>query len=385
MFLTEFWHSFYRLFCAATTTRPIFVKTILFFWRIDWGRLTALFIHLLLLSGFAAIAQTTTVNCPPAQCIPIAIRRLPLPPPVSAAVTPPISNTTTPPSPLLKTPLFEPQGGNYAYGSRIQIKADNAPSGSVIERSWDNGVTWTAGTEFTLLWNGTFLARLRQNDQVSDVVRANFGVFYERLFILGNSIMRISPVLEIGWNQNNGMAASAPEKDFVHLLQNNLRALNSPMQTRLIGGSGFENKFWEYNFSTSLDEHLRDYKPDLVIVRIGENVSETEVNSRDNREVFRQKYNELLDKLTQFSGGNVKVICTTSFWNNPRSREIIVQEAAKRGYPVADIYGELYNRTDHTDFTATQYAMINAGVAAHPNDRGHSEIARLIWDKILAP
>jgi hypothetical protein len=356
------------------------VKTILFFWRVDSGRFSALFIHLLVLSGFTAIAQTTTVNCPPAQCVPIMVRRLPL---TTSSVTPPTSNTTTPKPPTLKPPSFEPQAGNYAYGSRIQIRADNAPAGSVIERSWDNGVTWTAGTEFTLLWKGTFLARIRQNDVVSDVVRANFGVFYERMFVLGNSIMLISRIAEIGWYNNNGMAASAPEKDFVHLLQNNLLALNSGMQTSLIGGSGFENKFWEYNFNTSLDEHLRDYKPDLVIVRIGENVSETEVNNRNNGEVFRQKYNELLDKLTQFSGGKVKVICTTSFWNNPRSREIIIQEAAKRGYPVADLYGELYNRPDHVDFTATQYT--NAGVAAHPNDRGHSEIARLIWDKILVP
>ena len=255
----------------------------------------------------------------------------------------------------------------------------------------DNGFTWTAGTDFTLLWNGTFLARLRQNDQVSDVARANFGVFYERLFVLGNSITLISPVPEIGWNQNNGMAASAPEKDFVHLLQNNLLALNPQTQTSLIGGSGFENRFWEYNFSTSLDEHLRDYRPDLIIVRIGENVSEAEVNNRNNGEVFREKYNELLNKLTQFSGGKAKVICTTSFWNNPRLREIVIQEAAKRGYPVADIYDELYNipkpqnpqGPKHSDYTATQYS--NPGVAAHPNDRGHSEIARLIWDKVLTP
>ena len=366
-------------FYAATTTRPIFVKTILFFWQTDRGRLTSLLVYLLLLSGVAATAQTTTVNCPPTQCAPISVRRLPLTEPSSPSVTPPTSTTSS----SLKTPSFEPQGGNYAYGSTIKINADNAPSGSVIERSWDDGRTWTAGNDFTLLWNGTFLARLRQNDQVSAVTQANFGVFYERLFVLGNSITLISPVPEIGWNQTNGMAASAPGKDYVHLLQSNLLALNSQMKTSLVGGSGFENRFWEYDFATSLDEHLTDYKPDLIIVRIGENVSEAEVNSRDNGEVFRRKYNELLNKLTQFSGGKVKVICTTSFWNNPRSREIIIQEAAKHGYPVADIYGELYNRPDHVDFTATQYT--SPGVAAHPNDRGHSEIARLIWDKILVP
>jgi lysophospholipase L1-like esterase len=345
-----------------------FVKTMLFFWRFGWERFILLLISALLGSGFMAVAQTSpTANCPPTQCVPIMVRRLPLGPP------------KLPISPLLKAPVFEQQTGNYPYGTTMKIIADNLPAGAVVERSWDNGLTWTVGTDFTLLWDGAFLARLRQDDQVSEVTQANFGVYYQRMFVLGNSIMQISPAPDIGWYNNNGMAASAPEKDFVHLLQGNLQVRNPQIETKLITGGNFERLFWSFDYADALDRHLTDYKPDLIIVRIGENVSEDEVNNRDNGEVFRTQYRALLDKLTAFSP-TAKVICTTSFWNNPRSREIVMQVAAERGYPVADLFGELYNRPDHIDFTATQYT--DPSVAAHPNDRGMAEIARLIWEKI---
>ena len=40
----------------------------------------------------------------------------------------------------------------------------------------------------------------------------------KKILVVGNSILRHGPCKEIGWERDWGMAASAPEKDFVHLL-----------------------------------------------------------------------------------------------------------------------------------------------------------------------
>ncbi len=199
--------------------------------------------------------------------------------------------------------------------------------------------------------------------------------------IIGNSILSHGPSPELGWFNNNGMAASAPDSDFVHRLEHKLVARNAQMQTIQIDGVSFEQGFWSYDFTAPFIPSIQAYKPDLIIVRISENIDENEVNNRNNGEVFRTSYRNLLAKLTQYSN-SPKVICTTSFWNNPRSSQIIREVAAERGYLVADIYKDLYSRPDYLSLTATnQYA--NQFVGKHPSDKGMAAIADLIWMQVL--
>ena len=42
-----------------------------------------------------------------------------------------------------------------------------------------------------------------------------------RVLFVGNSITKYRPKPDIGWNNDCGMAASAPENDYVHLLMKN--------------------------------------------------------------------------------------------------------------------------------------------------------------------
>ena len=57
-------------------------------------------------------------------------------------------------------------------------------------------------------WNATSAA----GEQRLGVLKAN------RILFLGNSLTLHGPREEIGWKHNWGMAASAPERDFVHLV-----------------------------------------------------------------------------------------------------------------------------------------------------------------------
>src|SRR3989442_6785350 len=56
----------------------------------------------------------------------------------------------------------------------------------------------------------------------------------ERILFLGNSITRHGPLASIGWTNNWGMAASALEKDYVHVLANSFAELTGKKPAVLV-------------------------------------------------------------------------------------------------------------------------------------------------------
>ena len=323
--------------------------------------------------------KTGLLNCPPAQCISITIKNLLAP----AGSTPVFQQAPAGPTPVfqqasLPMPRFTPESRSLPYGTEMGLVVNKLAADCTLEYSTDNGQSWITGSSFPVLKQGVVLARTREGNRTSAISSTTVDVYFQRLFVLGNSIMLNSPVPGLGWYNTNGMAASSLQNDFVHILERNLLALNPSLQTKLIAAGGFERSFWTFDYNTSLNEHLNGYAPDLIIVRIGENINEAEAANPTHD--FKARYRQLLDKMTQFSGRS-KVVCTTSFWNQPVASAMIREVAAERGYPVADLYETLYNRPDRNLFRAvTEYTDISVGM--HPNDRGMVEIARLIWEKI---
>ena len=57
---------------------------------------------------------------------------------------------------------------------------------------------------------------MNPGSRLGGVERTDGGAF--RVLIYGNSIALHGPKADIGWTNNWGMAASAPEKDFAHLV-----------------------------------------------------------------------------------------------------------------------------------------------------------------------
>ena len=60
----------------------------------------------------------------------------------------------------------------------------------------------------------------------------------QRVLILGNSITRHGVLEKIGWTTDWGMAASAQEKDFVHLIAHDLEELSGQKCELKIGNIG---------------------------------------------------------------------------------------------------------------------------------------------------
>jgi lysophospholipase L1-like esterase len=183
-----------------------------------------------------------------------------------------------------------------------------------------------------------------------------------KVLILGNSITITQPLPEIGWNAHWGMAASAEENDYVHLLINKFKKYNDSVEVRYASVSNFEREFWNYDYS-QLDG-FRAFAPDLVIMRIGENV--------DEKDAIKKNFQDHLHQLiTYIRNGRQIAICSTgTFWKSPEVTRQIQAISEKENYifvPLSDLSYEKSNRA--TD------QFVDPGVGAHPSDKGMKEIA----------
>lgn len=284
---------------------------------------------------------------------------------------------SNPPKPLrpvpqgIAVPTFTPENGRLPYGSTVNLSVSKLAAGAVFDYSYDSGKTWTTGAQVPVITSSPILARTRINDLVSEPTQASFSPYFQRMLIVGNSIMEHGPAPNLGWYNSNGMAASAPEKDFVHLLTKQLTNAYPQATVKLLSGGLFEQNFAVFNLD-EYNELLQQFKPDLIVVRIAENVNEGNVNNTN----FALAYERLLDRLVRFSGP-AKVVCTTSVWKRPKANDAIRKVAAKKGYALVEL--SIIEGKDQF-FAFTEYK--NAAVGAHPNDVGMQRIADLIWDQV---
>lgn len=178
--------------------------------------------------------------------------------------------------------------------------------------------------------------------------------------ILGNSIVQHPPVAEIGWNNNWGMAASAMDKDFVHLLIKDIHAKRPDVTVRFMAVSGFERGYRSYDL-TKLDSFRG---ADLYIFKLAENVLDTATS-------FIPYYDHLIRYLDNQNGLNIVV---DGFWRNPINGKL-KEYAAGQGFPFirnSDL------SEDKTNMAVGKYQ--NHGVSVHPSDKGMQAIEKRIWD-----
>ncbi|WP_420147475.1 SGNH/GDSL hydrolase family protein, partial [Spirosoma sp.] len=296
----------------------------------------------------------------------------------STIVTPGSSTTASPTQPnqadtlRVQPPRFSPDGGSFYMSTNVKLTADSLPPQALIEYSADNGETWQTGSQFTLTKGGKILTRIRAGTRLSRNREATFSIYFKRMLIIGNSIMSHGPAPELGWYNHNGMAASAPEKDFVHLLTGYFQQIYPAMTMRLQAGTGLEQKFGTPNYSVDeFNRAMQEFKPDLIIVRLGENVDDGQVLNRN----FELHFRQLLDRLVSYDQ-SVRIICTTSVWYKPNFDAVVRKVTPERGCTLVD----LGSMVGQAQCFASQYA--NPGVAAHPNDTGMRYIADMIWRKI---
>lgn len=192
-----------------------------------------------------------------------------------------------------------------------------------------------------------------------------------KVIFIGNSITRHRPKADIGWYRDCGMAASSLANDYVHICLNELRKIHGKVQACIAQCSPWECEFWS---DTLLEEKFslgRDFKANLVIVRIGENTKREALSEHSYKEAF--------DKMVKFfaCAPNVKVVTTGMFWRDDRLERDMKEVAIENGYEYVNIVdlGEL-------DEMKAIGLFEHYGVSIHPGDLGMKCIAERIMEAV---
>ncbi len=194
-----------------------------------------------------------------------------------------------------------------------------------------------------------------------------------KILFLGNSITKHGPAPAIGWLGDWGMAASAEDKDFVHLLTRDLTKSPAAAPKILVNNiADFERQYATYDVDANLKDAF-DFKPDLVIVAIGENVPN--LASEQAKTQFTAAMRKLLARLK--SDGQPTIVVRSCFWPNEPKDTILRQTCQEVGGIFVDISALC---KDEGNYGRSERKIEHAGVGSHPGDKGMQGIA----DAILA-
>ncbi len=213
--------------------------------------------------------------------------------------------------------------------------------------------------------------------QQAGKLRADVNV--DRVLFLGNSITRHGALPSIGWNDDWGMAASALEKDYVHLVSAGIAGLaGKKPEIKLANIADFERNLATYDIAAKLKAEF-DFKPTLVIVAIGENVPG--LGNNEAKAQFKASLGKLLARAKE-SGAKPTLIVRSCFWGDQAKDEILQQACAAAGGTYVDI-GALGK--DESNYARSERKFQHDGVAGHPGDKGMAAIADAILKALRAP
>ena len=214
--------------------------------------------------------------------------------------------------------------------------------------------------------NNVPAANQLKSSRVNVINPENSGI---RVMFVGNSITLHGYAPHIGWHGIWGMAASAPEKDYVHLLMEKICAVDPNAAFCVCQVADWERNWKTGEETFEMFADARDFGADLIICRFVENCPRDEFDA----DLFRTNYLAFVDYLNPKAGN---VIISDGFWHHTAD-ETIHAAAAERGYPLVKLgdLGEL-------DEMKAIGLFEHSGVANHPGDAGMAAIADRIFEEV---
>lgn len=191
-----------------------------------------------------------------------------------------------------------------------------------------------------------------------------------RVLFVGNSVTLHAPCESIGWHGDWGMAASAKERDYVHLVESFVKKTHPDASFCICNAADWERgyrngeeTFPKYTAASAFDANV-------IIIKISGNSPKNDFDG----ETFKQNYEKLISFLNP--NGTAKVILATEFFKHP-AEDAIVAFAKEKGVPLCAL-------SDIADFDEYKAVGLfgHMGVAAHPGDKGMQVIAERIIEKL---
>lgn len=189
----------------------------------------------------------------------------------------------------------------------------------------------------------------------------------KKILILGNSITWHPPGPDIKWFGNWGMAATEADKDFLSLLTKKIK--ENKEQNEVLGRNVFPFERGYETIKLTEFEDLKTFKADIIIIRFGENISETERAANPQLQVALKAFVDYLA-----DGRPVKVILTTPFWTNLGVNQNFLALSKQYNWPLISLHDlSLVNENMALE------RFENISVGRHPGDLGMERIATRIW------
>ena len=191
-----------------------------------------------------------------------------------------------------------------------------------------------------------------------------------RVMFIGNSITLHGVLESIGWHGFWGMAASAKENDYVHILMNKISEKHPDAAFCICQVAKWERNYKKGSSLHHLFENARNFDADIIIMRAVENCPVEDIES----ELFKKELGGLLTYLNPNS--TAKFVISTGFWRHPLDGAI-EEYAKEKELPLVEL-GDLGEREEMKALGLFEHE----GVANHPGDLGMKTISERLFSEV---
>ena len=203
------------------------------------------------------------------------------------------------------------------------------------------------------------------------IIKMNAQNYQLKVAILGNSTVGHGFAPEIGWKGDWGMAASAREKDFVRLIEKDLKSISQSIEVKALNIADFERNYQGYNLDNPNLNTIKNFNPDVLVIRLGDNIEDWNMDIPD--------FHKYLQGLVKYVANNraIRVVVTNSFWSSATRDYAFQSFIEKYNYRFVDLRGLFDDKANTAQGLFTDF-----GVAKHPSDKGMQAIKDRIWKEL---